>query len=130
MSEIADLMASNDPMVTPVMSLGPAPPLNTSPESAAGSNTAIMHEKQLEQLSPLANVIPKVSMSKSKLTMEQRVTLIVAICAFVVLLPNVQQMVLNQLPVLTSNATLHVLANSVLIAVLFYTMKDHVIDLL
>ena len=132
MSEIADLMASNDPMATPVMSLGPSPPppVNTSQDGA--SNTAALHEKQIEQMSPLANLIPeqKKGMSKSKLGVDQKLSIIVSICAFIILIPNVQQLLVSQLPVLTTNTTLHVVANSALIGLLFMYMKDHISELL
>tara|TARA_Y100000741_G_scaffold361994_1_gene346958 strand:+ start:573 stop:965 length:393 start_codon:yes stop_codon:yes gene_type:complete len=129
MSDIADLMASNDPMVTPVMSLGPAPPTNTSPQLGQPDTTSIMHEKQIEQMSPLSQVLPDRKVTKSKLTTEQRVSIVVAICAFIVLLPNVQQLLTQQLPVLSSNSTLLVVSNSALIAGLFFVMRDHIIDL-
>lgn len=131
MSDIADLMASNDPMATPVMSLGPAPPTNTSPQlgHTERDTTSIMHEKQIEQMSPLSQVLPDRKVTKSKLTTEQRVSIVVAICAFIVLLPNVQQLLTQQLPVLSSNSTLLVVSNSALIAGLFFVMRDHIIDL-
>lgn len=129
MSDIADLMASNDPMATPVMSLGPAPPTNTTPQTGQPDVTSVMHEKQIEQISPLSQVLPDKKVTKSKLTPEQRVSIVVAICAFIVLMPNVQQLLTQQLPVLSSNATLLVISNSALIAGLFFVMRDHIIDL-
>lgn len=129
MSDIADLMASNDPMATPVMSLGPSPPppINTSPPPGV-NNTSEMHEKQLEQMSPLSSMLPnamKSKTNKSRLSSDQRSALIVGICAFIVLLPNVQQLLVQQLPVLTSNHTLHVITNSILIAFVYMYLKDH-----
>lgn len=133
MSDIAELMASNDPMATPVMSLGPAPPQNTSPPPGVG-NTAAMHEKQIAQMSPLSQVLPdeaKAPRGKgSRLSPEQKAAVIVGICTFIVLLPNVQQLLTSQLPVLTSNGTLHVVTNSVLVAFLFFYMKEHISELL
>ena len=134
MSEIADLMASNDPMATPVMSLGPSPPppLNTSQDGTSNSNTAALHEKQIEQMSPLANLIPdqKKGGSKSHLSVDQKLSIVVSICAFIIMIPNVQQLLVSQLPVLTTNTTLHVVVNSALIGILFLYMKDHISDLL
>lgn len=130
MSEISDLMASNDPMATPVMSLGPPPPVNTSPPPGVHDTQAI-HEKQVEQMAPLSSIIPKATpKSMSKLKPEQKTSIVVGICAFLILLPNVQQMLNQHLPVLSSNATLHVVANSTLIALLFFALKDHISDLL
>jgi hypothetical protein len=134
MSDIAELMASNDPMATPVMSLGPAPPppMNTSPPPGV-NNTATMHEKQIEQMSPLSGMLPdsaKSKGSKTKLNPDQKTAIIVAICTFIVLLPNVQQLLTQQLPVLTTNSTLHLITNSVLVAVVFMYMKDHIGELL
>lgn len=134
MENIEELMASNDPMATPVMSLGPSPPNSTNmfpPQGMSNnSNTSELHEKQLEQMS---NVIPDVSKDKkqkSKLTQDQKTALVVGICSFIVLLPNVQDIILQQLPVMTTNKTLHVLINSVLISFVFLYMKDHFNDLL
>lgn len=132
MSDIAELMASNDPMATPVMSLGPAPPppMNTSPEV---NNTATMHDKQIEQMSPLMDVLPdssKSKPSKTRLKPDQKTAIVVAICTFLVLLPNVQQLLTQQLPVLTSNNTLHLVTNSILVAFVFMYMKDHIGELL
>lgn len=135
MSDIAELMASNDPMATPVMSLGPAPPapMNTSLPPGV-NNTAVMHDKQIEQMSPLAGVFPgstkSNSPSKTKLSPDQKAAIVVAICAFLVLLPNVQQLLTQQLPVLTTNNTLHLVTNSTLIALVFMYMKDHIGELL
>lgn len=134
MSDIAELMASNDPMATPVMSLGPAPPppVNTSPPPGV-NNFATMHEKQIEQMSPLSGIIPDTAKPKSfktKLTVDQKTGVIVAICTFLVLLPNVQQLLTQQLPVLATNSTLHLVTNSILVAFVFMYMKDHIGELL
>ena len=134
MSDIAELMASNDPMATPVMSLGPAPPLpmNTSPPPGV-NNTASMHEKQIEQMSPLSGILPdsaKSKSSKTKLSSDQKTAIVVAVCTFIVLLPNVQQLITQQLPVLTTNSTLHLITNSALVAIVFMYMKDHIGELL
>tara|TARA_B100000676_G_C17867251_1_gene726608 strand:+ start:518 stop:910 length:393 start_codon:yes stop_codon:yes gene_type:complete len=130
MSDIADLMASNDPMATPVMSIGPAPPESSPP---ARNDTSAMQERQLEQMSPLANMIPeqkKATVPKSKLGNDQRLSIVAGLCAFIVLLPNIQQLLTTQLPVLTTNATLHVAVNSFLVGLLFLYMKDHISDLI
>jgi len=133
MSDIAELMASNDPMATPVMSLGPAPPppMNTSPPPGV-SNTASMHEKQIEQMSPLSGILPDSTKSKSpktKLTSDQKTAIIVAICTFIVFLPNVQQLLTSQLPVLSTNNTFLLLTNSTLVALVFLYMKDNIGEL-
>ena len=133
MSDIAELMASNDPMATPVMSLGPSPPppVNTSPPPGV-NNTATMHEKQMEQMSPLAGMLPDSSKSKSqksKLSSEHKTAVVVGICTFIILLPNVQQLLVQQLPVLTTNSTMHVVTNSILVAFVFLYMKDHIGEL-
>ena len=134
MSDIAELMASNDPMATPTMSLGPAPPppMNTSPLPGV-NNVATMHEKQIEQMSPLSGIIPDTTKPKSfktKLTLDQKTAVIVAICTFLVLLPNVQHLLTQQLPVLATNSTLHLVTNSTLVAFVFMYMKDHIGELL
>ena len=136
MSDIAELMASNDPMATPVMSLGPAPPppMNTAPPPGV-SNTATMHDKQIEQMSPLVGMLPDSAKSnrnsqKTKLNADQKIAIVVGICTFLVFLPNVQQLLTQQLPVLTTNSTLLVATNSVLVAFVFMYMKDHIGELL
>ena len=128
MSDIADLMASNDPMATPVMSIGPAPPVNTTPPQVMDT----MHEKQVEQMSPLSAMLPDKNATKnrSKLTPDQKIAIITGICTFIVFLPNMQQLLTQHLPILTTNTTLHLLVNSVLVAILFCYMKDHMIEVL
>ena len=130
-SDISDLMASNDPMATPVMSLGPPPPQNTSPH-IQGENVAQMHEQHVAMAhqadeEPVAKPKPT---NKSKLTVEQRVAIVVGCCAFIILLPNVQQVINQRLPVLTSNSTLQVLANSAFIGLLFFVLREHIMDLI
>lgn len=130
MSDIAELMASNDPMATPVMSLGPAPPppMNTSPPPGV-NNTTDMHEKQIEQMSPI-NMLNSGKKSKTKLSLDQKSAIIVAICTFLVLLPNVQQLLTQQLPVLATNSTVLLITNSTLVAFVFMYMKEHIVELL
>lgn len=134
MSEISELMASNDPMATSVMSIGPAPPVNTTPSMSEA--TAQIHEKQVEAFTtnnPLSsgNVSRETTKRKMhKLNVEQREALIVACCAFIVLLPNIQQMILQQLPVLGTNSTLYTLVNSVLIGLIYFGLKEHILDVL
>uniref|UniRef100_A0A6C0IXT0 Uncharacterized protein n=1 Tax=viral metagenome TaxID=1070528 RepID=A0A6C0IXT0_9ZZZZ len=134
MSDIAELMASNDAMATPVMSLGPAPPppMNTSPPPGV-NNTATMYNKQIEEMSPLSGIIPETAKSKSsktKLTADQKTAVVVAICTFLVFLPNIQKVLTQQLPVLATNSTLHLVTNSTLVAFVFMYMKDHIGQLL
>lgn len=125
MSEISELMASNDPMATPVVSLGPPPP-QIHPESSPQEQASVLREKYTEQLPPVQNTSQqKSAKSTSKLTADQKLTVIVGICTFIVLLPNVQQLLTTQLPILTSNSTLHVVMNSVLVSLVFATMRDH-----
>lgn len=133
MSEISDLMASNDPMATPVMNLGapPPPPVNTMP----GPTDPSLYDRSVEMQVPgLSGTPPQTearqAQTKSKLTTEQKLTVVVAICAFIVLIPNVQQLLNQQLPVLSSNATLQVLVNAAFIAALYHVMKDQMMTLL
>lgn len=134
MSEISELMASNDPMATSVMSIGPAPPVNTTPSMSEA--TAQIHEKQVEAFTtnnPLSagNVSKDATKRKlHKLNSEQREAFIVACCAFIVLLPNIQQMILQQLPVLGANSTLLTLVNAALVGLAYFGLKEHILDVL
>lgn len=135
MSEISELMASNDPMATSVMSIGPSPPVNTTPSMSEA--TAQIHENQVEAFTtnnPLsAGNVSKESAAKRKLhklSSEQREAFVVACCAFVVLLPNIQQMILQQLPVLGTNSTLLTLVNAALIGLVYFGLKEHILDVL
>jgi hypothetical protein len=135
MSEISELMASNDPMATSVMSVGPAPPVNTTPSISEA--TAQIHEKQVEAFTtnnPLsAGNVSKDTVTKRKLhklNSEQREAFVVACCAFIVLLPNIQQMILQQLPVLGTNSTLLTLVNAALVGVAYFGLKEHILDVL
>ena len=135
MSEISDLMASNDPMATSVMSLGPSPPTNTTPSMSEA--TAQIHEKQVDAFTtnnPMsANNMSARDNSKrklQKLSIDQREGFVVSCCAFIVILPNIQQMLLQQLPVLGSNSTLLTLVNAMLVGVLYYMLKEHILQAL
>jgi len=130
-SEISDLMASNDPMGTPVMALGPPPPVNTTPQ-IQGENTSQLHEQQIAMThqnieEPIVH--KKSRNSHSKLTLEQRIAIVVSCCVFIILIPNVQQLLVNQFPVIVSNATLHVTVNAILVGLLFYFLKDQMLEL-
>ena len=128
MSEIPDLMASNDPMGTPVMALGPPPPMNTTPDFQQPLHMQMQPPETEPMQRPVQKAAPKTS--HLGLPNETKVSIVVASVAFLVLLPNVQQMLLAQLPVLANNATLHTMANSILIGVLFFYMRDNIMDLI
>ena len=128
MSEMNELLASNDPMGTPIAAIGPPPPLNTTPQGASGQNVAIMHDRTVEQ--QLAPPVKPQKKPQSGITQAQREAFAIACCAFIVLIPNVQQLMHANLPVLASNATLLTLVNAVLIAVLYFLLKDHVLELI
>ena len=127
-------MASNDPMATSVMAIGPSPPVNTTPSMSDA--TAQIHEKQVEAFTtnnPLST--GQISRETKKLNLqklnkEQREAFVVVCCAFVVLLPNIQQIIVQQLPVLGTNSTLFTLVNSVLIGVIYFGLKEHILDVL
>jgi hypothetical protein len=65
-----------------------------------------------------------------RLNLEQREAFVVACCAFVVLLPNIQQMILQQLPVLGTNSTLLTLVNAALIGAVYFGLKEYILDVL
>jgi len=128
-------MASNDPMATSVMSIGPSPPMNTTPSMSEA--TAQIHENQVESFTtnnPLsAGNISKEAATKRKLyklNSEQREAFVVACCAFVVLLPNIQQMMHQQLPVLGTNNTLLTLVNAAIIGLAYFGLKEHILNFL
>lgn len=135
MSEISELMASNDPMATSVMSIGPSPPVNTTPSMSEA--TAQIHEKHVEAFTtnnPLsAGNVSKDTATRRKLhrlNSEQREAFVVACCAFIVLLPNIQQMILQQLPVLGTNSTLLTLVNAALVGLVYFGLKEYILDVL
>ena len=131
MSDITELMASNDPMATPVMSLGPSPP-QVSPGDAMDRREqnpppfpqSMTHMMPVEPPSNNNATLPPGRRGNLNLTREQQDCVVVVVCAFVVLLPNVQALLTQQLPVLKSNETLFVLVNSVLIALLYFFVRD------
>lgn len=128
MSEISDLMASNDPMATSVMSIGPAPPVNTTPSISEA--TAQIHEKQVDAFTTPALNGSNAKRKLHKLNLEQREAFVVACCAFVILLPNIQQMIVQQLPVLGANSTLFTLVNAALVGLVYFGLKEHILDVL
>ena len=125
-------MASNDPMATSVMSIGPSPPVNTTPSMSEA--TAQIHEKQVEAFTtnnPLsAGNVTATKRKLHKLNSEQREAFVVACCAFIVLLPNIQQMILQQLPVLGTNSTLLTLVNAALVGLVYFGLKEHILNVL
>ena len=140
MSEISDLMASNDPMATSVMSIGPSPPVNTTPPSR-GEAPAQIHEGQVQAYTSAppsrraggaggagGQGTPRRKMQK--LNAEQREAFVATCCAFIVLLPNIQQMLLQQVPVLGTNSTLLTLVNASLVGILFFVLREHILDVL
>ena len=145
MSEISDLMASNDPMATSVMAIGPSPPVNTTP--SMGEATAQIHESQVQAYTsdpPSRRAggaggmggmggmggqgTPRRKMQK--LNTEQREAFVATCCAFIVLLPNIQQMLLQQVPILGTNSTLLTLVNASLVGILFFGLREHILDVL
>lgn len=64
--------------------------------------------------------------ASSALNAEQRLAMVVACLAFVVLLPNVQELLVKQLPFLSNNYTLLSVANAVLIGLSVFFLKEHV----
>lgn len=131
MSEISELMASNDPMATPVMSLGPSPPVNTTPQM---QHVETSHASTIQEgITPVYNTHasqPQMTKRSGKLTTEQRLAIVVGCCVFLVFLPNIQQLILSQLPVLNNNATALLLTNSALVAGLFFLMRDRMVELI
>lgn len=135
MSEISELMASNDPMATSVMAMGPSPPVNTTPSMSEA--TSQIHENQVEAFKTnnslsSGNVSREIPTKRKlqKLNAEQREAFVVACCAFIVLLPNIQQMLVQQLPVLGTNSTLFTLVNCSLIGLIYFGLKEHILDVL
>lgn len=126
-----DLLASNDPMGTPIAAIGPPPPMNTTPQGAGQQNSAMLHERTLEQQLPSTPIqSPKKSRASSGLSRLHREAFTIACCAFIVLIPNLQQIMLGNLPMLAGNATLLTVVNAVLIAAAYLLLKDHLLELI
>ena len=105
--------------------------MNTTPSMSEA--TAQIHEKQVEAYTANAGNVSRGETTKrrlQKLNTEQREAFVVACCAFIVLLPNIQQMIVQQIPVLGTNSTLFTLVNAALIGLIYFGLKEHILDVL
>ena len=119
--DLQELMASNDPMATPIMSVGPPPAMPTHP-----GNDSI----QQQPIAPLMqSQIPMVNSEKPKKksplsTPEAKDAFLVALLVFLVLMPGVQAALLNQIPML-EDKTMMGLASALLAGVGYFFAKQH-----
>lgn len=120
-ADLQELMASNDPMATPIMSVGPPPAMPTHP-----SNDGIQQQPispLMQPPVPLGN--PNSKKKKSFMNSpELKDAFLVALIVFLVLMPSVQTTLLSHMPAL-EDKTLAGLASAVLAAVGYYFGKQH-----
>ena len=121
-ADLSELMASNDPMATPVMSVGPPPAMPTHP-----SNDGM----QQQPIAPLMQPpVPMTDAPKKKpnynpmQSPEAKDAFLVTLISFIVLMPTVQRSILTQFPVLEDRTYLG-LATAVLTGFAFYYAREH-----
>jgi hypothetical protein len=119
-ADLQELMASNDPMATPIMSVGPPPAMPTH----LGNDGIQQPISPLMQPSvPLAN--PSSKKKKSFMSNpELKDAFLVALIVFLILMPSVQTTLHSHMPAL-EDKTLSGLASAVLAAATFYFGKQH-----
>lgn len=137
---LTDLMAAGDPMLTPASQdmgapMGPPPPMNTTREQPPDHQQLqqMMQQQPVSQLLPTDPAAPVAPTRKravgSELPDDVKDAFVVAMVAFLVLVPNIQSILKDKLA-FTQNATMATLVNSLLIAAAFYFLKEHVVGLL
>lgn len=118
-SELQELMASNDPMATPIMSVGPPPAMPTHP-----SNDGM----QQQPVSPLMQPPITTADTKKKVQFinspEVKDAFLVALVVFLVLMPSVQTALINQFSLLEDKTMLG-LASSSLAGAGFFFAKQY-----
>lgn len=125
---ISELMAAGDPMLSPVapeQEMGPPPPMNTSPTQN------VPQHHQLQEMMNSNDVKPPKPMKRASdaLNADVKDAIVVAFVAFAVLLPNVQSLLASKLSMMQTQ-TSATLFNAIIIALAFYFMKEHVLDML
>ena len=132
---LTSLMESGDPMLSAVQNepsplgaaapLGPPPPMNTQPISPPShQQLQAMMQPSVPTPRPRPNAATDTSM-----TPDLKDAFVVALVAFVVLLPNVQALLSARLGFM-SHKTTATLVNAALMAVAFYFLKEHILGLL
>ena len=119
-------MAAGDPMLSPVgaeQEMAPPPPMNTTPINAPPQH------QQMQDL-----MVPKAPPAKrnKKVTgvpADMKDAVVVALVAFLVLLPNVQTMLSSKIATMKTPTTATLL-NAIIIAAAFYMLKEHVVGML
>ena len=93
-ADLQELMASNDPMATPIMSVGPPPAMPTHPSNDGVQQQPIF--RLCNRQSPLRN--PNAKKKKSFMNSpELKDAFLVALIVFLVLMPSVQTTLLSHM---------------------------------
>lgn len=121
-AELNELMASNDPMATPVMPVGPPPAMPTHPssDSVAQQPIAPMMQPPVHQTQPPAQQKKKSLMQNSEL----KEAFLVALLCFIVLMPGVQRTLITQLSFM-EDKTNAALVTSSLVGISFFFIREH-----
>ena len=131
MTDINELMASGDPMMSPIQSvgsgsMGPAPPVNTTPHNDPPPQHVMMQQMMQGQ----ATVPEKNKKVKTDdLPADVKDAVVVATVAFAVLMPTIQSMLLEQSPTL-QNKTALTLVNACLIAGGYYLAREQLLGMM
>ena len=139
---LTEMMAAGDPMLTPATQEQGAPyalppPANTSPHAGGPGGGAQDYHAMQQAMTmqdgpppgPPAPAGKAPTAYRSQVPDDVKDAAVVCMVAFLVLMPNVQTQLAARAS-LMENATTRTLVNAVLIALLFYFLKEHVVGVL
>ena len=120
-SPLSELMASNDPMATPLMSVGPPPAMPTGPATDPHIGQPIAPMMQ----PPVGDSPPSQKRSKqSGAGGDLRDAFIVALVCFISLMPTVQRILASQLSMMEDKTSAAVVT-SCIAGIGFYVLKEY-----
>lgn len=123
-SELNELMASNDPMATPVMPIGPPPAAPTGPSTDNVQQPPIAPMMQPPLTVNTQNAPPPKKKSPLQ-SAEMKDAFLVALVCFVVLMPGVQRTLFTQLSFM-EDKTNAALVTSALVGIGFFFARDQI----